>query len=159
MTTNAETLIDAVVTVLQTVNGAGGYTYDLSGSEGVLEGEPGEADGVGPSVWIWPEITTDDALLLTVDRVTLTLHLRGRVASTAGTVKSRARAAIRLFSDVQRALTASFSAGTLNNLSLIRSARLTGRTQRGHALAQLTSYGEFYADLVLTYAAPFGSGV
>ena len=158
--TRAETILDAVIAVLQTVDGTGSYTYDLSGDDGVHEGTPGEADVHPPCVWLDHDVTTDDDQLLTVDQATLTIVLRGFAPTATSPAGVKARARTRLFSDCERALTASFApGGTLADLAYITSLKVRKASVSGSGLDLAPDCGAFTAVITITYPAAHGAGV
>lgn len=164
MTTRAETIMDAVLAVLATINGAGSYTYDLSGTNAIHEGEPGAADIRGPAC-VWLDISSVDVTdnqLLTVDTATFTMDLGVFVASTEGTPAKNKRAALRLWSDVDLALYLAFlPAGTLGALTYLTGLRLRmdPNSIHGGGAGLAPSMGSARGKIVATYPSTFGTGV
>ena len=161
MTARAETILETVLTALATITVAAGYNYTLSGSEGVHEGEPGTADAQLASVWVWPELDNVEDQLLTVDGFRLVLHLEGRVPTTSSALGTKSRAYIRLYSDLQKALTTAFlPGGTLAELPWLKTMHLKSRGPgAGMAAGLAPGMAIVPLDLIFTYPCPFGTGV
>jgi len=161
MTTRAETITDTVIAALRTMTVAAGYTYDLSGSEGVREGRAPTECGIAPCAWVAiGTLDLDTADLLTVDEVSLVLEIEARVTSATGTPGSKTRAAVRMFSDIKQVLTTAFiPGGTLAELPYLKGIRFRGGAFDGDEFDIAPGFGVAFCQIVITYPSSFTSGV
>ena len=161
MSTRAETIVDTVIAALQTMTVAHGYTYDLSGSEGVREGRAPAECGIAPCAWVaigTLDLDTDG--LLTVDEVTLVLEIEARVTTATGTPGSKGRAAIRMFSDIKQVITTAFiPGGTLAELPYVRGIKFRGGAFDGDEYDIAPGFGVAFCQIVITYPSSFNAGV
>ena len=102
MASNLRSILGAVKSAISAVNGAGGYTYDLSATGVVQIGEPTPADGPQPPrVWIWVDaVIGEHGPELGGYKRSATINVRAEAASTGSSREDHLLAACDLLDDV-----------------------------------------------------------
>jgi hypothetical protein len=104
--TTPRTATAALVTAIQSIDGTGSYTYDLSGADRVVVASQVEWTQL-PQVLVWVESVREEAgYELTRTKVVMTVHLIGIVGAANDTGADRLYAAFDLLQDMKLALRA-----------------------------------------------------
>ncbi len=105
MSSQTRGVLGAVKTALQTINGAGSYTYDLSATDKVKLGTPNMDGSLYPCAWIGaPELRSEHGPQLGRYRRTLTIPIWGMAAATSSSTEERGLVASDLLDDIAVAL-------------------------------------------------------
>lgn len=103
------TILAAIKTQIQNVNGSGSYTFDLSGADQVVLGESFQPHRVPGCYVYFLNVSTAQTAAVTVltryDR-TMTCQIEGWVAAENSTPGNAALEAVDLMDDIMRALEA-----------------------------------------------------
>jgi len=122
-------IIDAVLSALAGINGAGAYTNNLSASGAVIEGDPPDQSDVLTTICAFVDtgsMTSEQAPELGRFRRELVIQVYGFVPAAADTPKSRKRATLSLVDDICYAIEADRSLGNLVIDLVVQARTFTG---------------------------------
>jgi hypothetical protein len=147
-------ILAAIKTALQAINGSGVYSYNLSSTDQVQIGRPRPENTIFPSAWInigSLQGISGDALINM--KRTLVVELEGRVSPSAQTAEERGLAATDLLDDLVTALESDQSLG-----GLVDNLEVSGIALDGDEVG-LGSYGVAYAQVAVTWEQQRGTGL
>ncbi len=108
MASRLRSILEAVKTAVQAVNGAGSYVHDLSATGVVQLGEPTIADGAsGPRVWVWLDsLVGEDGPVLGERKRLAVIGIRADVPATSASHGEQMLIACDVLNDITTALDA-----------------------------------------------------
>ena len=154
MASRSRQVLDAVRDALVTINGAGSYTHNLSGTDAVKIGRSRPEDTVLPAAWVAvATLRSEHGTGSGRYRRLLTVDIEARVSATSQTTEERACTALDLLDDIVTALEANRTMG-----GLIYDLILEGVDIDGDEIG-MSNVGIVYAQVVLWWEVASGVGV
>lgn len=153
MASNIRSIMGALRTKLQGINGSGGYVNNLSGDDQVLLGEYGHPPRV-PAVAVYPvgQLGTHGLQLGRYTR-TMNFQIQGWVAATSDAPSERVMAACDLLDDVMTAIEADRKlSGTVRDLIFDQVTAFNGDE------AGIPGFGVIVVNLQVTWNVNSGGG-
>lgn len=149
-------VIGAMKTALQGINGSGGYTCDLSGSDRVKIGRPLKAEGVAPPcAWLAVgQLVSDHGEQLGRYTRTLTVDLEARCPASDSSPEERELIALDLLDDICTALETDRTLGGRVLDIIIQATTATGAGSTGQ-----TGVPRVLAEVVVYWRANSAAGV